>query len=69
MRREIVAGLRLATGNPILRAIGVQKVAGGISDGVFGTLIVLYAIKTLGFGPGVFGTIAAIGGASAISGL
>ena len=68
LRREVVAGLRLVVNSPILRAIGVQKVAAGICDGIFGALIVLYGIKTLGFGPGVLGTIFAIGGVSTFVG-
>ena len=69
LRREIVAGLRLVVGNPILRAIGASKAVGmGLGGGVIGTLIVLYGIETLGFAPGVLGTIFAIGGATSILG-
>ena len=40
----------------------------GLGGGVIGTLIVLYGIETLGFAPGVLGTIFAIGGATSILG-
>jgi MFS family permease len=68
MRREITAGLRLVFGNPILRAISISKAAMGLSGGVIGTLVILYGIDTLGFEPGVLGTIFAVGGASSILG-
>ena len=69
LRREIIAGLRLVVANPILRAIGASKAIGmGLGGGIIGTLIVLYGIETLGFAPGVLGTIFAIGGATSILG-
>ncbi len=69
LRREIVAGLRLVVGNPLLRAIGASKAVGlGLGGGVIGTLIVLYGIETLGLAPGVLGTIFALGGATSILG-
>ena len=49
-------------GNPALRAIGVSKVSLGLASGILGSLIVLFGIETLGFGPGMLGTIFAIGG-------
>ncbi|MCH7801879.1 MAG: hypothetical protein IIC24_10115 [Chloroflexi bacterium] len=60
--------MKLVFGNPILRAIGVSKAAMGLTGGVFGALIVLYGIYTLGFEPGVLGTIFAVGGISSILG-
>ena len=68
LRREIGEGVGLVLANPILRTIGGQKAASGISGGVIRTLIVLYGIETLGFGPGVLGTIFAIGGLAAVLG-
>jgi MFS family permease len=68
IRREIIVGLKLLIGNPILRSIGVSKAAMGLAGGVFGTLIVLYGIDTLGFEPGVLGTIVAVGGISSFLG-
>jgi MFS family permease len=68
IRGEIVAGLKLVFGNPILRAIGVSKAAMGLTGGVFGALFVLYGIDTLGFEPGVLGTIFAVGGIPSILG-
>ena len=69
LRREIAAGLRLVVRSPILRAIGAQKVASGLGGGIIGTLILLYGIETLGFAPGVLGTIWAIGGTSILGAL
>ncbi len=68
MTREVVIGLRFVVGNPVLRAIGVSKAATGLGGGIFGALIVLYGIETLGFQPSVLGTIFAIGGVSSICG-
>ncbi len=55
-------------GNPALRAIGVSKVSLGLASGIIGSLIVLFGIETLGFGPGMLGTIFAIGGISSVLG-
>ena len=49
-------------GNPALRAIGVRKVSLGLASGIIGSLIMLFGIETLGFGPGMLGMIFAIGG-------
>jgi MFS family permease len=49
-------------GNPALRAIGVSKVSLGLASGIIGSLIMLFGIETLGFGPGMLGMIFAIGG-------
>ena len=49
-------------GNPALRAIGVSKVSLGLASGIIGSLIVLFGIETLGFGPGMLGMIFAICG-------
>ena len=68
LRHEVTAGLRLVVNSPILRAIGVQKVADGLGGGIFTALILLYGIETLGFEPGVLGTIFAIGGITSILG-
>ena len=68
LRHEVVAGLRLVVDSPILRALGAEKVAVGLGGGIIGTLILLYGIETLGFAPGVLGTIWAIGGATSILG-
>ena len=61
-RREILEGLWAVIGNPALRAIGVSKVSLGLASGIIGSLIMLFGIETLGFGPGMLGMIFAIGG-------
>ncbi|MAG35009.1 MAG: hypothetical protein CL878_01980 [Dehalococcoidia bacterium] len=69
LRSEIVAGLQQVVSNPILRAIGASNAfAAGLGGGIIGALIVLYGIDTLGFAPGVLGTIFAIGGATSVLG-
>ncbi|MCH8310215.1 MAG: MFS transporter [Chloroflexi bacterium] len=68
IRREIMEGLRIVIGNPVLRSIGVSKASLGLASGIIGSLIVLFGIETLGFSPGVLGTIFAIGGVSSILG-
>ena len=67
-RREILEGMWAVIGNPALRAIGVSKVSLGLANGIISSLIVLFGIETLGFGPGMLGTIFAIGGISSVLG-
>ncbi|MFP6568369.1 MAG: MFS transporter [Dehalococcoidia bacterium] len=61
-RREILEGLWAIIGNPALRAIRVSKVSLGLASGIIGSLIMLFGIETLGFGPGMLGMTFAIGG-------
>ncbi|MCH8205413.1 MAG: MFS transporter [Chloroflexi bacterium] len=63
-----MAGLGHLWSDSILRALAVGKGVSGLGDGIFGALIVIYGIKTLGFAPGVLGTIFAVGGAAAVLG-
>lgn len=68
MRREIVEGLRAVMGDPVLRATTLCKLSQELFTGMYGTLVVLYVARDLGFAPGVLGTIWAVGGLSALLG-
>jgi MFS family permease len=64
MRREISEGLGLVWRQPLLRAIALTLLIHGLSDGIFGALVVLYMSQGLGFNPGILGMIWAVGGVS-----
>jgi predicted MFS family arabinose efflux permease len=54
--------------NPLLRATTACGACWGFFGGMYGTLVVLYMTRDLGFSPGVLGTIWAVGGASSLLG-
>ena len=68
MRREIVEGLRAVMDHPVLRATTLCKLSQELFTGMYGTLVVLYVARDLGFSPGALGTIWAVGGLSALLG-
>ena len=68
MRHEIAEGLREVLRNPLLRATAVCTVILDLSGGVYGTLVVLYMSRGLGFEPGILGMIWAVGGISSFLG-
>ena len=68
MRREIAEGLGEVLRNPLLRATAVCTVILDLSGGVYGTLVVLYMSRGLGFEPGILGMIWAVGGISSFLG-
>ena len=68
MRREIAEGMRLVVGDPLLRATAGSVVAADFSFRVFGTVFLLFAVRDLGFGPGILGMIFAVGGVSSLLG-
>ena len=63
---EIVAGLRLVTGNPILRATTLASMALAATWGVFSALWYLFAINELGLDAAAIGIVAAVGGLSSL---
>ncbi|MCH8061650.1 MAG: MFS transporter [Chloroflexi bacterium] len=65
---DLSEGLRFVWGTPLLRAVTGSAIAEGMGDGIVGALWLIYGIDELGFEPGVLGTIAAVGGISAIFG-
>ena len=68
LRIEIVEGLRIALGNPFLRAIAGCTVSIGLTRGILGTVILLYLTREVGFQPAVLGLIFAVGGVSSFFG-
>ncbi len=65
---EISAGLRLVLGQPLLRASAAAVLVGGLANGAYGALVVLYMNRGLGFDPGLLGMIWAVGGLSSFLG-
>lgn len=59
---EIRAGLRIALGDPILRAFAFAQMAQAALWGVFGAVWLLFATRELGLGPAAIGVIAGVGG-------
>jgi MFS family permease len=68
MRREIIAGLKAVFHHPLLRASALAILLLGLSSGIFGSLVVLYMARNLGFNPGILGMIWAVGGVSSLFG-
>ena len=68
MAREIGEGLSTVLANPILRAIAGSTLITEMSFRIFGTLIILYGSRELGFSPGALGMIFAVGGISSLVG-
>jgi MFS family permease len=68
MRREIAEGLRAVLDHPLLRATAACSLSQEFFGGMYGTLVVLYMVRDLGFAPGILGTIWAMGGISALIG-
>ncbi|MFY9571287.1 MAG: MFS transporter [Blastocatellia bacterium] len=68
MRREIAEGLREVWRHPLLRATTACAFSREFFVGIYGTLVLLYMARDLGFAPGVLGTIFAVGGISSLMG-
>jgi Na+/melibiose symporter-like transporter len=68
MRQEIGAGLDYLWRQPLLRATAVASTALWFGNGIFGTIISLFALKELGFEAGPLAMIFAVGGVSSLVG-
>jgi MFS family permease len=68
MRQEIGEGLRALFRHIILRAISTCLVSHQFFEGVYGSLVVLYMARDLGFATGILGMIWAVGGISSLFG-
>lgn len=68
MLHEIGEGLRLAVGNPILRALLGSAATVSLSGGIIGTLYALYFVQELGLSPLQLGLVVGFGGVSALVG-
>ncbi len=68
LRLEILEGLRVVWGQPLLRASASAVTILGLSGGMYGALVVLYMSRGLGFSPGILSMFWAIGGISSFIG-
>jgi MFS family permease len=68
LRREIIAGLRFALHQPVLRGIAACTLSKELFGGIYGALVMLYMVRNLGFAAGILGTIWALGGFSSLIG-
>ncbi|MEX2236006.1 MAG: MFS transporter [Dehalococcoidia bacterium] len=68
MRTEIAEGMRGVARDPVLRALAISSLLMAFSSRILGGLITLFAIRELGFEPGVLGTIYAVGGVTSLLG-
>jgi predicted MFS family arabinose efflux permease len=66
--REMIQGISALRGDPSLRAIGISVAAFECSFGIVGTVYSLYALRELGFMPGLLGLVYAVGGVSSLLG-
>lgn len=65
---EIADGLRVVWNDRLLRALGVAAIAENWTAGMLSAVVLVFGVRELGFGPGMLGTIFAIGGISSIIG-
>jgi MFS family permease len=65
---EIRDGFGLVGADPIVRSLAIARIIGGIGDGAFGALWLLFVTRELGLGPIAVGLIAAAGGLAALAG-
>jgi predicted MFS family arabinose efflux permease len=65
---EVVEGVRLVAGDPILRALGGAAATGAFFGNFFAALYSLYAVRELGLGPALLGITVACGGAGSLVG-
>jgi MFS family permease len=66
--QDILAGLRLVGGNPILRALAASSGAFAFFGGFIGALYGLYTIRVLGLTPAALGLLISTGGVGALLG-
>ena len=65
---EIRAGLRFFAGTPLLRTLAASAAIFQCAGRIYVTVFLLYAVRDLGFQPGVLGFIFALGGATSFVG-
>jgi len=68
MRREIVEGLKTVYHEPLLRVSAIAILMIGLAGGIYGSQVVLYMSRDIGFQPGVLTMIWAVGGVSSFIG-
>jgi predicted MFS family arabinose efflux permease len=65
--REMLEGLAAIRNDPSLRAIALSVAAFECCFGIVGTIYSLYALRELGFMPGLLGLVFAVGGVSSLA--
>jgi MFS family permease len=65
--REMLEGLTVLRSDPSLRAIALSVAAFECCFGIVGTIYSLYALRELGFMPGLLGLVYAVGGVSSLA--
>ena len=66
--REILDGLGVVWNDRILRSLAVATAAENWTAGMMSAVVLVFGVRELGFGPGMLGTIFAVGGISSIIG-
>jgi MFS family permease len=66
--REIVEGIRITFGSPLLRALALSHGGTHVLWGIFGTGYMLFALNELRLDPATIGVIAAVGGVGSLAG-
>jgi MFS family permease len=65
--REMIEGLSALSANRSLRALALSGAAMQCAFGILGTVYALYALRELGFRPGLLGMVYAVGGISSLA--
>jgi MFS family permease len=68
MRRELGEGLRYVLGHPHLRWIAASTAVFNLFNNVMTAILLVYAVRELGFSAGLIGAILAIGNVGALAG-
>lgn len=66
--REAHDGMRLVAGDPLLRSFAAVTAMREFSSRIFGTVLLLYLYREVGFSAGVLGVIFAVGGGTSLIG-
>ena len=66
--REAHDGVRLVAGDPLLRSFAAVTAMREFSSRIFGTVLLLYLYREVGFSAGVLGVIFAVGGGTSLIG-
>lgn len=65
---DLMAGIRLVFGHPMLRTLAVANLLFAMASGTLGVVLLLYLVRDLDYAPGVLGLIFAVGGATSLVG-
>ena len=68
IRTELFVGISTVRVHPLLSAFACSTILRGLSHGIFGTVVVAFMARDLGFKPGLLGMIWSIGGLASLAG-